>query len=167
MNVAHGITRAFVAASGDISLGDPPPGRRGWRVQITGLTNTTAAVVLRNCGISTSGDVEQFVEIGGVRYSHIVSPWTGLGLTNQVQVTVIGKDATTTDALATAVSILGTRRGLAAIEHFPGAAARVVEVAGAGTRTLTSPRFPPLLSGELKDPTSRSGLPAASGVRGE
>ena len=32
----------------------------------------------------------QRVEIGGVRYSHIVDPHTGLGLTNRVQTTVIG-----------------------------------------------------------------------------
>ena len=38
-------------------------------------------LTLHNCAISTSGDTEQFVEIGGQRYSHVVDPHTGIGLT--------------------------------------------------------------------------------------
>jgi thiamine biosynthesis lipoprotein len=161
----HGIRRTLVAASGDISLGDPPPGHRGWRVQIAGLTNVVpASVVLHNCGISTSGDLEQFVDIGNTRYSHIVSPWTGLGLTNRIQATVIARDATTTDALATALSVLGVSRGLNAVARFPGASARISEVTPQGARTLTSKGFPSLQFGELEDPMCRKGSGEASRI---
>ena len=35
----HGIARALVEAGGDMRLGDPPPGRSGWRVGIPPLDN--------------------------------------------------------------------------------------------------------------------------------
>jgi thiamine biosynthesis lipoprotein len=60
------------------------------------------------------------VEIDGVRYSHIVSPFTGLGLTNRIQATVIAPDATTSDALATACCVLGPERGPAVLKTQPG-----------------------------------------------
>ena len=90
----RGITRAFVAGSGDIAVGDPPPHEQGWNVGISSIDSETndavRAIRLHNCGISTSGDTQQFVEISGVRYSHIVDPITGLGLTNRIQATIIG-----------------------------------------------------------------------------
>ena len=82
----RGIDRALVAASGDIAVGNPPPGQRGWKVGIARLwwrhqRAPLAPLLLHNAGISTSGDTEQFIEINGVHYSHIVNPATGLGLT--------------------------------------------------------------------------------------
>jgi thiamine biosynthesis lipoprotein len=56
--------------------------------------------------------VEQFVEIDGVRYSHVIDPATGLGLTNQAMATVVAKDGLTSDALDTPICILGAERGL-------------------------------------------------------
>src|SRR4029434_6211689 len=61
---------------------------------------------LSNCGISTSGDTAQFVEIGGVRYSHIGDPRSGMALTHSGHATVIRRDATEADAFATALSVL-------------------------------------------------------------
>ena len=68
----RGIDRALVAASGDIAIGDPPPGQRGWKIGIAALDGVTnqapQTVLLHNVGISTSGDTEQFIEINGVRF---------------------------------------------------------------------------------------------------
>ena len=143
---ARGIDRALVAASGDIAVGNPPPGKRGWKIAIApfgGATNSPPRIVLlRNAGISTSGDTEQFIVIDGVRYSHIVDPATGLGLTRRIQATVIGPDATTTDCLDTAVSLLGVQRGLALIESWPGTSALIVTEEDGQTHTFTSRRFP-------------------------
>jgi FAD:protein FMN transferase len=141
----RGIDRALVAASGDIAIGNPPPGQRGWKIGIAALDGITnqppLTVLLHNAGISTSGDTEQFIEINGVRYSHIVNPATGLGLTNRIQATVIGPDATTTDTLDTAVSLLGVKRGLALADSFPHTAAVVVTKADGQTQTSVSRRF--------------------------
>ena len=140
----HGIDRAVVAGSGDIAIGDAPPGQRGWKVGVAGLTGPTNqlhCLVLHNAGISTSGDAEQFVEINGIRYSHIVDPTTGLGLTNRIQDTVIGPDATTTDSLDTVVNLLGIQRGLALIESRPRTAAVIIAEQNGRRETYTSRRF--------------------------
>jgi thiamine biosynthesis lipoprotein len=113
-----GFPRALVAASGDIRAGDPPPGKPGWSVAVEALK--AESLLLSNAAVSTSGDSEQFVEIGGVRYSHIVSPFTGLGLTNRIQCTVMAPDATTSDALATACCVLGMERGPTLLKAQPG-----------------------------------------------
>ncbi len=113
---ALGVRRAMVAIGGDLALGDPPPGADGWRIAVRGEVLT-----LRNVCISTSGDAEQFVEIGGVRYSHIVDPRTGVGLRNQREVTVMAPSGAIADGLATAVSVLGVERGRTLLREFPGA----------------------------------------------
>jgi thiamine biosynthesis lipoprotein len=141
----HGINRALVAASGDIALGDPPPDAKGWKTGITAIdvrtNDASRTFVLRNAGISTSGDTEQSVEIDGIRYSHIVDPGTGLGLTHRIQVTVIAPDATTTDALATALCVLGVERGLALADSLPGVSAMILTKEGNETHTFVSRRF--------------------------
>jgi len=146
---ARGIHRALIAASGDISIGDPPPGQPGWKVGIAALgtrTNQLArTVVLHNAGISTSGDSEQFIEINGVRYSHIINPATGLGLTNRIQATIIGPNATTTDSFDTTVSILGVKRGLALVNSLPHTSALILIKEDGQEHSFASRRFPKLL----------------------
>ncbi len=113
-----GHTRSLVDIGGDIAAGDPPPGTDGWRVAVG--TGSSSRIHLANQGVATSGDGRQFVEIDGTRYSHIVDPATGLGLTDRPTVTVIAPDATTADALASAVSVLGPQRGRGLSERFEG-----------------------------------------------
>jgi thiamine biosynthesis lipoprotein len=141
----RGIDRALVAASGDIAIGNPPLGQAGWRIGIATLGTRTnqlsRTIVLHNAGISTSGDSEQFIEIGGVHYSHIVNPATGLGLTNRIQATIIGPNATTTDSLDTTVSILGVKRGLALADSLPGTAACIVTGEDGQEQSFPSRRF--------------------------
>lgn len=140
-----GMDRALVAASGDIAIGNPPPGQRGWKIAIAAFEGATNGIpqplVLRNAGVSTSGDTEQFIEIDGVRYSHIVDPATGLGLTRRIQTTVIGPDATTTDSLDTAVSLLGVKRGLALVDSWPHTAALILAKEDGQAQTFASRRF--------------------------
>jgi len=142
---AKGIGRALVAASGDIAIGEAPPGQRGWKIGISEIharSNKVArALLLRNAAISTSGDTEQSIEIAGVRYSHIVNPATGLGLTNRIQVTIVAPQATSTDGLATAVSVVGPKRGLSLVDSLPHTAALILTKDGGETRSFTSHGF--------------------------
>jgi thiamine biosynthesis lipoprotein len=140
-----GITRALVAGGGDMALGDPPPGRKGWRVEIAPLDTTNAPparfVLLANAGLATSGDLFQHVEIDGKRYSHIVDPRTGMGLTDHSLVTVIAPDGITADSLATAVSVLGPEKGVKLVEDTKGAAVHITRLPGNQIEVSESRRF--------------------------
>jgi FAD:protein FMN transferase len=105
--IPFGVTRALVEAGGDIVVGDAPPGRNGWSIDVTGSDAefVARAARLTNAAVATSGPAAQFVEIDGVRYSHVVDPRTGLGLTNQVTARVIAANGATADALATALTV--------------------------------------------------------------
>ena len=142
---ARGVTGALVTGGGDMAAGDAPPGTRGWRIEIAPLDVTNApsarSVLLRNAALATSGDVFQRLEIGGCRYSHIVDPRTGIGLTDHSLVTVIARDGMTADALATAVSVLGPERGATLVAQTPGAFTRVVRPAAEKVETVESPGF--------------------------
>ena len=110
-----GITRALVEAGGDIVVSGPPPGETGWKIAVPNADATPNAPprLFANQAISTSGDTEQFVDIGGKRYSHIVDPRTGQALTDRIEVTVLARDGLTSDGLSTAVSVLGVEKGQA------------------------------------------------------
>ncbi|HWE02159.1 MAG TPA: FAD:protein FMN transferase [Tepidisphaeraceae bacterium] len=140
-----GITRALCGAAGDIAVGDPPPGKKNWIVALdqldAGEKSRGAYVQLHNYGVSTSGDTERFVIIDGVRYSHIIDPRTGYGLTNRTNVSAIAPDDTVADWLAAAVCILGPEKGLALIERTPGAAARITKIEGGSIKVWESRRF--------------------------
>jgi thiamine biosynthesis lipoprotein len=123
----HHIARALVMAGGDIAIGNPPPGQDAWEIKLRTFTKPAPnaeeameTVRLKNCAVSTSGDLYQFIEIDGLRYSHIISPQTGLGLTERVACSVIAPDCTTSDAMATAMCVLGREKGMAAAAKLPG-----------------------------------------------
>jgi thiamine biosynthesis lipoprotein len=124
---AHGVSRALLEAGGDIVVGDPPPGRRGWHVDAPGADAAVRerAAALANAAIATSGPTAQFVEIAGVRYSHVVDPRTGVGLTTGAVATVVADHGATADALATALTVLEPSRRAAALARFPAAVASV------------------------------------------
>ncbi|MGC1274791.1 MAG: FAD:protein FMN transferase [Planctomycetaceae bacterium] len=143
---SHGLTRVLVESSGDIVAGDPPPGNDHWTIGIGSLAKPDAPpekfIALVNRAVTTSGDAYQFVEFDGVRYSHIVDPKTGLGLTTRSSATVIAPDCTTADALATAACVLGPDKGRTLIESFEGAEMLMIYVDEDGEfRTATTPGF--------------------------
>jgi FAD:protein FMN transferase len=143
---ARGVTRALVGGSGDMAAGDPPPGQEGWKIEAAPLDAPDAPkgeiVLLSNSAIATSGDVFQHVEIDGVRYSHIVDPHTGLGLTDHSLVTILARDCATANSLSTTVSILGPERGMRLIEDTPGAAGRILRKPSDQIEVLHSAKWP-------------------------
>ncbi len=140
-----GIRRALVAASGDLAIGDPPPGQHGWRIGIDSLgraeTGPTRVLELSNAAVSTSGDAEQHLDSGGERYSHIIDPETGMGLTRPIAVTIVAGHGMDADGLATAVSVMGPDRGMDFIERQSGVAALLVTGGGNTVRVLESSRW--------------------------
>lgn len=108
------IFNALVDVSGDIVAIGAPPNTNGWTIGVNAPGKTDELqkqnLLISNKGVTTSGDVYQYIEHDGKRYSHIVDPRTGYGITSQKNVTVIANDGTTADWLTKACSILPTRK---------------------------------------------------------
>lgn len=120
----YGINSAMFEMGGDIVVSDPPqdtPG--GWDIGIMPEEGSTKDrdVVIANCGISTSGDTYQFVEIGGKRYSHVIDPRTGWALTNRRMTTIIAPKGIISDGLSTATDVLEPDAARALVKMYPGA----------------------------------------------
>ena len=140
-----GIRSALLALSGDLAFSAAPPGQRGWRIGIhsgdPSVVGFPAVLELTNAAVSTSGSSEQHVDIDGRRYSHVIDPSSGMGLVDDITVTVIARHGLDADGLDTAISVLGTDRGLALIESRPDAAALIIQRTAAGTMVVPSSRF--------------------------
>jgi thiamine biosynthesis lipoprotein len=143
---SRGLRRAMVVAGGEVALGAPPPGEAGWRVAIdspdTGGANPPCTLLLHDSAVSTSGDSKQFVEINGRRYSHVIDPSTGLGLEGAASTTVIASDATSSDALGTALSVMPVQEAIQLAQSLPGVAVYMVRQAGNGWKRYFSRGFP-------------------------
>lgn len=117
-----GIDRALIDSSGDIGCSGPPPGERGWRIGIAPLNPNAAPsryLRLSHAALTTSGDAYQHITLDGQRYSHIVDPTTGLGLSRPTAGIVIARDCMTADALATTMCVLGHERGFKLLQEYP------------------------------------------------
>ena len=125
-----GVASALVSGGGDLAVSGPPPGKKGWRIELPPLDATNAPptrfVLLSHAGLSTSGDLFQRLEINGVRYSHIIDPRTGVGLTDHSLVTVIAPDDFTADGLTKVMSVLEPKAALEFMAHTPNASVRIV-----------------------------------------
>ena len=126
----RGIKSALVAGAGDLAVSEPPPAKRGWRIEIAPLDAPDAPakkfVLLKNAALGTSGDLFQRLEIDGKRYSHIVDPYTGIGLTDHSLVSSIAKDCITANTLATTASVLGPEKALKLSSKTPHAEIRIL-----------------------------------------
>jgi thiamine biosynthesis lipoprotein len=144
---AHGVTSALVAAAGDIVVSASPPGEAGWTVGIGPLEDPTATplevLTLHDAAVSTSGDTERFAVIGGVRYSHIVDPRTGLGHVDRASVTVVSPNGTTSDSTDTTIYLMGPEAGLAWLARtHPEASAVFYRQGAKDLERTTTPEWP-------------------------
>ena len=142
----HGLERALVAAGGDIAVAAPPPDADGWKIAIATLPGEKdpGRLILHHAAVSTSGDAEQFVEIDGRRYSHIVDPRTGIGLVGRMSATVVARKGIDSDSLTKVVAVLGAEKGIKIIEANDGVSARMVRKKNEELETIASKHFPKL-----------------------
>ena len=143
---AHGAARALVAIGGDVAVAAPPPGEDGWTVAVAALAVPGAPPIgelrLRDAAVSTSGDAEQWMSVGGRRYSHILDPRSGWPMTVRSSTTVVARRGIDADGLATAVAVLGPEQGLRLVERTDGAAVFMLRQEADGRVTVhTSPRW--------------------------
>ena len=142
---ARGLRHHLINFDGEILVGDSPPEKTSWEITILPSDSEDPIVIdAVRCAVATSGGVNQFVEIDGVRYSHVIDPSTGLGVDCARQVTVICSRATHADALATVGCILPTKRFEEMLRaRFEEVSAVVLENDG-GSLTVTRIGDPPV-----------------------
>ncbi len=123
---SRGVNRALIEFGGDVVVSGAPPDADGWHVSASLADSSKKDLLIEHAALSTSGDTEQFVEIEGIRYSHVVDARTGLGLTSRDAATVMASNGMLSDALATTISVLGQDAGLAFInKYYPDVDAQV------------------------------------------
>ncbi len=118
----QGVTSGFINASGDLSAFGIKVDGSYWNVGIAHPEMTNNAVLnipLYNASLATSGDYEQHFLYKGKRYSHNINPHTGIPLSGIKSVSVVSPSAELSDALATAVYVKGTEKGLKFIDQLP------------------------------------------------
>ncbi|MHC4243324.1 MAG: FAD:protein FMN transferase [Planctomycetota bacterium] len=131
----HGAIGGMIDLGGDIRcFGAPLKGRDHWVIGLQnpniGKDSAGSEVLLKlkmtDGAIATSGDYQQFILIEGKRHSHIMNRKTGTSTEGLSSVTIIADTATNADALATAVSVMGSEKGLELIEKILGTEAILI-----------------------------------------
>lgn len=125
-----GIQSALVDMGGDITVSDAPPDKAYWTLGFSYYDSKGneifTKIKLKNQAVATSGDLYQYFNIDGNRYSHIVDPQTGIAITNNIQVTTIAPNGAMADAYASALSVLGVEKGKFLLNYTPGLEAFMV-----------------------------------------
>jgi FAD:protein FMN transferase len=121
--VARGVRGGVINASGDLTTF----GRRAdgslWKVGIADPDDPSRILMwlsVENASVATSGNYIQFFDVDGIRHSHNIDPRTGRPVKGIKSVTVVSSSAELSDALATAVTVMGVEVGLHFIEQLPG-----------------------------------------------
>jgi thiamine biosynthesis lipoprotein len=130
---AAGIEGAMVDIGGDLRcFGIPVNGKKHWLIGLQDPTVDDEKILLTlnmdDRAVATSGDYRRFVMIEGQKHSHIVNPAIADSAQDLSSVTIIAPTAMQADALATAVSVLGSEKGLLLIEILDECEAFIIQV---------------------------------------
>jgi len=135
----NGIKRALVNAGGDLYALGIDRQREKWQIGVQDPREEDKIIDIikvKDKAVATSGDYRRYFTLEGKRFSHIVNPKTGLTVQDvPMSVTIIGPDATTTDALSTGVFVLGPEEGMKLIESLPEVEGMIISE---GMKKLTS-----------------------------
>jgi len=118
-----GIRNAMVNAGGDIYALGSPSKKKLWRIGIRHPRDNSdllGILQLEDKAVATSGDYENFFEVDGKRYCHIIDTRTGRPVEGIMSVTIVADNTMEADALATAVFPLGPDDGMKLIESLEG-----------------------------------------------
>ncbi|MBV00582.1 MAG: thiamine biosynthesis protein ApbE [Rhodospirillaceae bacterium] len=118
---ARGISDFLVEIGGDLYASGEKGPESPWIIGIEKPDQRFGEVdvILRisNKAVATSGDYRNFFEKDNRRYSHIIDPKTGRPISHQTaSVTVLAENAMNADAWATAMMVLGAKKGLVIAE---------------------------------------------------
>ncbi|MCX5752461.1 MAG: FAD:protein FMN transferase [Candidatus Krumholzibacteria bacterium] len=121
-----GVRSALVNIGGNIYAMGAPPGEKGWSIGIRdpkGGLETVGTLTLRDEAVATSGNYENFVEIEGRRYGHVIDPRAGRPISSVLSVTVVAPTGLASDALSTGLFVLGPDDAREVVKRLAGVAA--------------------------------------------
>jgi len=130
-----GVRDAIVEIGGEVRAWGRNPDGRPWRVAVetplAGERRAYALVELAGMSVSTSGDYRDYRMVDGRRISHTIDPRSGAPVSHDLaSVTVLHSSATTADAYATALAVLGPEEGFRFAEQHRLAALFLERVPG-------------------------------------
>ena len=119
--IEAGVAEGIADIGGDLRLFGRPEHGGKWRIEVRRPPDVEEVIMLElpPCAVATSGDYERWFRVGDKRYSHIMDPRTGRPVPNVPSATVVAPDATTADALATAISVLAAEDGVRLVDSLP------------------------------------------------
>ena len=127
--IEKGVPGGVINASGDLTVWGSMADGQPWKVGIANPVNQKEILFwlpIENKSVATSGDYEKYFTNNGVRYGHIINPVTGYPTTGIMSVTIISPSAELSDAMATAVFVLGAEDGMAMIEQMDGVSCIII-----------------------------------------
>jgi len=143
-----GCPNHLIQAGGEIRCGGKKQDKP-WMIGIRHpRISDSLAGMIRSSGplsVSTSGDYERYFFKDGKRYHHIFNPRTGYPAESSIAVTVVADSGLLTDALSTALFVLGPEKGMAIARKF-GAKAVWFEQAGKDDDAVCARVMPELAS---------------------
>jgi thiamine biosynthesis lipoprotein len=127
--MSKGISSGIVNASGDLSAWGTQQNGKPWTIGIADPETKSpfSYVNITNMAVATSGNYEKFATINGQRYSHTIDPRTGFPVSGIKSVTIISPFAELSDAMATPVTVMGTRVGLDLINQMDSIACIIID----------------------------------------
>ena len=126
----NGVRAGVINASGDLTAFGKRVNSKDWNVGIADPDDKSKMlfyVPLKNASVATSGDYEQFFMEKGIRYSHNINPITGMPLKGIKSVSIFSPSAELSDALATAVYVMGVDTGLHFVNQLPQTHAIIID----------------------------------------
>lgn len=141
----HGLKSWLVEVGGELRARGTKPYGQPWRIAverpIPGVREVEQVVALKDMAVATSGDYRNFFESDGKLYSHTIDPRTGYPVQHALaSVSVLHKSAMMADGLATAMTVLGPKEGMAFAKANELAVFFIVRT-DEGVKELSTPAF--------------------------
>ena len=119
---SEGMNAGIVEAGGDLRVFGTRNDGKPWRIGIRhprNLNEFYGIAEISSGAAATSGDYQQFFEVEGKRYHHIIDPKTGYPADKCVSATVFAENCIEADAVATALFVMGAEEGMSWLQKHP------------------------------------------------
>jgi len=139
--ISSGIKNVLVDIGGELFASGRNKSGRPWSVGISRPDKIFAkqtlykVLALSNQAIATSGNYRNFYRIKGKSYAHIIDPKTGYPVQNKiVSASVVSRDCTFADGLATALMVMDVKEGIALVNSLEGTECLIVQEMDPGSK---------------------------------